>query len=245
MQTFIDSSHAVHEDMKCHIGGTITFGTGVLSVKSVKQNMNSRSSNETEVIGNSEYLPFNIWFQYFMESQGYTLHSNLLWQDNWGAQKMAENGKMSCLSKSRHIAIKFFWITDRVKQGLLHVHHCPTDIMLADFFTQPLQGKKFIMFRRVIMGWDHASTLWQYALKNNGPGEIVPSKERVEENAKTVIVEEPLNGSKNVENGSKKVDGTTRNTDHTATVRWSDIVKIGGPGSIEDQMSSKEKGKSS
>ena len=60
----------------------------------------------------------------------------------------------------------------------------------------------------------------------------------VEENVKTVIVEEPLNGS-------KKVDGTTRNTDHTATVRWSDIVKNGGPGSIGDQMNSKEKGKSS
>ena len=58
------------------------------------------------------------------------------------------------------------------------------------------------------------------------------------ENVKTVIVEKPLNGS-------KKVDGTTRNTEHTATVRWSDIVKNGGPGSIWDQMSSKEKGKSS
>ena len=55
---------------------------------------------------------------------------------------------------------------------------------------------------------------------------------------KTVIVEEPLNGS-------KKVDGTTRNTDHTATVQWSDIVKNGGPGLIGDQMSSKEKVKSS
>ena len=60
----------------------------------------------------------------------------------------------------------------------------------------------------------------------------------VEENAKTVIVEEPLNGS-------KKVDGTTMNTDHTVTLQWSDIVKNGGPGSIGDQMSSKEKGKSS
>ena len=162
-----------------------------------------------------------------MEAQGYTLDSNLLWQDNEGTQRMAENGKMSCSSKSRHISIKFFWITHRVKQGLLRVQHCPTDIMLADFFTKPLQGKKFIMFCRVIMGWDNVSTLWQYALKNNSPGEIVPSKERVEEKVKTVIVEEPLNGSKKVKNGSKKVDGNTRNTDHTATVRWSDIVKNG------------------
>ena len=61
------------------------------------------------------------------------------------------------------------------------------------------------------MGRDHVSTLWQYALKNNGHGEIVPSKERVEENVKMVIVEEPLHGA-------KKVDGTIRNTYHTATL---------------------------
>jgi hypothetical protein len=90
MQTFIDSSHAVHDDMRGHNGGTITFGTGVLNVKSSKQKMNSRSSNETEVIGNSEYLPYNIWFDYFMEAQGYPLKSNILWQDNEGAERMAK-----------------------------------------------------------------------------------------------------------------------------------------------------------
>ena len=36
MQTFIDSSHAVHEDMKGHTSGTITFDTAVVSVKSSK-----------------------------------------------------------------------------------------------------------------------------------------------------------------------------------------------------------------
>ena len=32
MQTFIDSSHVLHEDMKGHTGGTITFGTSGVSV---------------------------------------------------------------------------------------------------------------------------------------------------------------------------------------------------------------------
>ena len=80
--------------MKGHTGGTITFGTGVVSVKLSKQKMNSWSSNKAEVIGNSEYLPFNIWFQYFMEDQGYTLDINMLWQDNKGEKMMAENRKI-------------------------------------------------------------------------------------------------------------------------------------------------------
>ena len=83
------------------------------------------------------------------------------------------------------------------------------------------------MYRRVIMGWDHGSTLWQYSLENNSPSKTFPSKERVEENVKTVILEEPLRGA-------KKVEGIIRNTDHTTNVRWSDIVKNGRPESIGD-----------
>ena len=62
-----------------------------------------------------------------------------------------------------------------------------------------------------------------------------------EENVKIVIVEETLNGSKKVDGTARNTDHTVRNTEHTATVRWLDIAKNGGPGSIGDQMSSKEK----
>jgi hypothetical protein len=33
--------------------------------------------------------------------------------------------------------------------------------MLADYFTKPLQGKLFHLFRNVIMGWKHIDTLKQ------------------------------------------------------------------------------------
>ena len=143
MQTYIDSSHGTHMDMRGHTGGVITFGTGVLTGKGSKQKMNTKSSNETEVVGNSEFLPYTIWYEYFMDAQGYPINESKLWQDNEGAEKMAKNGKMSCTSRSRHISIKYFWVTDRVKQGKLVVEHCPTDKMITDFFTKPLQGQSF------------------------------------------------------------------------------------------------------
>ena len=37
--------------------------------------------------------------------------------------------------------------------------YCPNGQMLADYFTKPLQGKLFHMFREVIMGWKHIDTL--------------------------------------------------------------------------------------
>ena len=161
LQTYIDSSHAVHVDMRGHTGGAMTMGTGIIHGKGSKQKMNSRSSTETEVIGNSEYLPYPIWFEYFMEAQGRKIKSHLLWQDNEGAERFAKNGRISCTSNSRHISIKYFWVTDRVKQGKIEVKHCPTEKMLADFFTKALQGKLFHKFRAIIMGWKHVSSLWE------------------------------------------------------------------------------------
>ena len=108
MTTYVDSSHAVHPDMRGHTGGAITFGTGIVTHRSSKQKMNSRSSNKTEVIGNSEFLPTNIWYQNFLEAQGYPLSKNYFLQDNKGAEKMAKNGRISSGSNSRHINIKFF-----------------------------------------------------------------------------------------------------------------------------------------
>ena len=160
MLTFIDSAHAVHPNMRGHTGGLTTFGTGIIDQKSSKQKMNTRSSTETEVVGTSEYLPKNIFFEMFMEAQGYKLESNVLAEDNESTIRMSKNGRDSCTSNSKHIAIKYFWVTDRIKNGNIKIVHCPTKQMIADYFTKPLQGALFHMFRKVIMGWDHVSTVY-------------------------------------------------------------------------------------
>ena len=39
-----------------------------------------------------------------------------------------------------------FFVTDNIKRGRLQVMHCPTKLMVADFFTKPLQGAQFHLF---------------------------------------------------------------------------------------------------
>ena len=41
---------------------------------------------------------------------------------------------------------------DRIEDGELEIVYCPTDQMIGDYFTKPLQGKKFKDFRNFIMG---------------------------------------------------------------------------------------------
>jgi hypothetical protein len=173
----IDSSHAVHGDMRGHTGGISTFGTGVFDQKSSKQRMNTRSSTETEHVGTSEYLPKPIFFELFMEHQGYKPNITL-WKDNESEIRMLNNGKDSCTSNSKHVAIKYFWSTDRIKAGKMKVKYCPTEKMIADYMSKPLQGKLFQIFRNVLMGWAHINTLYDF---------FAPTEERVENNGKTAV----------------------------------------------------------
>ena len=53
---------------------------------------------------------------------------------------------------SRHINIRYFFIKDRHDKKELTIKYCPMDEMIGDFFTKPLQGKKFQKFRKIIMG---------------------------------------------------------------------------------------------
>jgi hypothetical protein len=39
-----------------------------------------------------------------------------------------------------------FLITDQVEKGHVEIKYCPTNMMIGDFFTKPLQGKKFEFF---------------------------------------------------------------------------------------------------
>ena len=81
-------------------------------------------------------------------------------KDNESEIKLLKNGKDSCTLNSRHVSIKQFWSTDRVKNGNIEVKHCPTGKMLADFMSKPIQGSLFTRFREVLMGWKHISTLF-------------------------------------------------------------------------------------
>lgn len=52
-----------------------------------------------------------------------------------------------------------FFMTDRVDSEGLTIRYCPTDIMLADFFTKALQGNLFRKFKDIILGYLHTKSL--------------------------------------------------------------------------------------
>ena len=75
----------------------------------------------------------------FMSKQGYKIKDNVLYQDNKSAILMLKNGRNSCTGNSRHNDIIHFFVKDRIEKKEIRVEYCPSLMMLADFFTKPLQ----------------------------------------------------------------------------------------------------------
>jgi hypothetical protein len=149
---YIDGAHAVHSDMKGHVGMMVTGGVGTIFASSTKAKLNTTSSTETEVVAVGERLPKHIWFRYFRLAQGGDNREDVLYQDNQAAMLLQNNGRMSCGKGSKHIHIRYFFITDKINSKEIRVQHCPTKEMIADYFTKPVQGGLFRKFRDMILG---------------------------------------------------------------------------------------------
>ena len=52
---------------------------------SMKENLNTRSSTEAELVGADDAATMILWTGLFMEQQGYPLDKNILFQDNKSA----------------------------------------------------------------------------------------------------------------------------------------------------------------
>jgi hypothetical protein len=152
LKWYIDGSHGVHVNMRGHTGGGLTMGTGYPITTSTTQKINTKSSTETEIVGVDDLMPAVLWTRLFLEAQGYGVVENIIYQDNKSAILLEKNGKASSGKRTKHINMRYFFITDRISKKDMSVEWCPTEDMTSDFFTKPLQGALFLRFRDLIMG---------------------------------------------------------------------------------------------
>ena len=150
---YVDASFAVHEDYKSHTGAVMTLGHGAIQSLSRKQKLNTKSSTDAELVGADDASVMVLWTKLFMESQGYAIDKNILYQDNRSAILLETNGRKSAGKRSCALNVRYFFLTDQVNKGNLKIEYCPTDDMTGDFMTKPLQGEKFEKFRHKIMGF--------------------------------------------------------------------------------------------
>lgn len=146
----IDAAYGVHNDGKSHTGAMMTLGKGCISAKSSKQKIVSKSSSEAELIAVSDYISNVIHAKDLLQEIGYDVGPAILKQDNKSTIKLIERGRPAS-ERTRHIAIRFFFIKDRVDNKEISIHYCPTDDITADVLTKPLVGAKFYKHRAILL----------------------------------------------------------------------------------------------
>ena len=131
---------------------------------SVKQKINTKSSTEAELIGVDDVMNFVVWSKLFFDQQFKDYNpatpssqlgkTNVLLQDNTSAIQLERYGKQSSTKRTRHILIRYFYVTDKLQDRTLTVisySYCPTKQMTSDYLSKPLQGSLFRTHRNVIM----------------------------------------------------------------------------------------------
>jgi hypothetical protein len=151
ISSYIDASYAVHHDMKSQTGVAITLGEGITYSKSTTQQLNSKSSTEAELIALTDAAGHVIWVRDYLIGQGYNIGPATIFQDNMSTMALVKKG-YSTSNNTRHINIRYFFIKDRVDTEELKIEYLPTEDMIADFFTKPLQGELFKTLRDKVLG---------------------------------------------------------------------------------------------
>ena len=55
--------------------------------------------------------------------------------------------------RTKQIAVRYHFLKEKIDEGEIAVEYLPTLQMLADMFTNPLQGELFRMMRSKLLGW--------------------------------------------------------------------------------------------
>ena len=103
-----------------------------------------------------DFLSKVLWVRNFLDAQGIPVESQV-YQGNESTILMSKKDREVLSKKKRAMNVRYFAIRENIDKGCLKVLHLVTNEMLGDFFTKPLQGKKFRDFRNSILGIQEAA----------------------------------------------------------------------------------------
>ena len=150
----IDASHNVHKGSFGHAGCVVMMGKngGNIYSNSSKIKLVSHSSTETELYALDKPIMNIMAMIYFMEELGYPTKPVIIFQDNKSTINMAKKG-YDTGSNTKHVNLRYFYITERLKEGDIKIEYLPTEDMVADILTKPLMGKLFRDLRNLLLGY--------------------------------------------------------------------------------------------
>ena len=123
----------MYESMKGYIEGAISMSAEALHTTPSKQQINTKSSTESEVVRASDYILWMVWAKGFLEEHGCKLKKSIFYYDDTSTVRLESNGRKAYGEKSRHINIIIFFIKGIIQRENIELHHCLTERIIVDF----------------------------------------------------------------------------------------------------------------
>ena len=106
---WVDVSDRTHEECKGHTGAMMSLGDGAVINSSRKQKINTKSSTESELVALDDALTTILWTLYFIETQGYFIKQNIMFEDNLSTITFAVNGTFSSSKRTKTSRLGIFY----------------------------------------------------------------------------------------------------------------------------------------
>ncbi|CAI7776459.1 unnamed protein product [Closterium sp. NIES-53] len=128
---------------------------GPISWQSSKQELIALSSAEAEYIALCSATKEGLYLRELLEEAKLARLPNFtLFCDNQSAIRIAN--KNGFANRTKHIALRYFFVKDEIEKGRLELSYCPTSEMAADYLTKKL-GKQKFEYCMLLTGQSHVS----------------------------------------------------------------------------------------
>lgn len=147
LEGYADANWAESQVDRKSNSGYIFFVYGAaISWSCRKQKCVALSSTEAEYIALCDATQELIWLRSLLKDFGIQqVCSTTIYEDNQSCLKLAESDKPSI--KLKHIGVKRHFVKDHIDRQTVNLEYCPTEFMLADMLTKPLNGVRIKIVR--------------------------------------------------------------------------------------------------
>jgi hypothetical protein len=150
LQGWTDSDYAGDlDDRKSTSGYVFKFGSSAISWSSKKQPIVTLSTTEAEFVAAASCVCQGMWLRSILQQLGQTQRKGIvIFCDNSSSIKLSKNPVMH--GRCKHIDVRYYFLRDLVKDGVLEMKHCNTGDQIADVMTKPLKLESFCKFRKML-----------------------------------------------------------------------------------------------
>ncbi|CAI7787118.1 unnamed protein product [Closterium sp. NIES-53] len=155
---YVDADHAGNSDNRRSRTGYIYRLEPIrpISWQSSKQELIALSSAEAEYIALCSATKEGLYLRELLEEAKLAELPNFtLFCDNQSAIRIAN--KSGFANRTKHIALRYFFVKDEIEKGRLELSYCPTSEMAADYLTKKL-GKQKFEYYMLLTGQSHVTS---------------------------------------------------------------------------------------